>query len=621
MHLGNKCGKDVVRDDRCIFHLENKNEHEIYLFEKEFRSYVTQSLQDDHTWEVDCTRFVIPITPEMIPTTWGLSRVSQECVFSKHMCFRYAQVYGVVGFQTSAFIKGARADFSYATFHEGALADFSLTGFLEGARVDFSSATFNKNAGVSFSGATFNENAAADFSLALFKGGGSANFSHATFNKNAVANFSATAFSEKAGANFSHATFNEYAVANFLSATFDKNAVAYFSEATFNKNARADFSRATFSEEAEADFSRATFNEDAETTFSRAIFKKAVAYFSEATFNKNAKADFSEAIFKERADAVFSHATFRQDAGATFSRAIFKNTEVDFLDAGFSENARVDFSYSRFLEKAQADFVNARLRRSSFRSLVIDEMAKVRFGALGTSPAQDLSGVSFLSTDLTLVDFGKVTWGTKPAGCIADEHSIIAKDGPSYEHVVTLYRQLRKNYELQLRYTEAANFFVREMELMRSKPRYFEEPPRVTWSIHRLGLCLDSLKESTIWHCRVGLWWLRKWISVLTLYHMVANYGESYWRVVIVSTISILVYGLYGLIAKSSKAIAELTLTTALSGYVEQVTRAFRLYLQVFETVSLDLGDVLFRVWSGLLLAVLYISLRRKLQRRSFLEE
>ena len=353
---------------------------------------------------------------------------------------------------------------------------------------------------------------------------------------------------------------------------------------------------------------------DQPKTFGKSIVFKRVQIqswlvFSDATFEADSLADFSGAIFKGNSRVDFSRAIFKGDSLAKFSGATFEN------------DAKTDFSHARLKDKVELDLRDAILQRLDFSYFSIEETAKVRLGSVHRPDAQDLSRASFLHTDVRLIDFGNVVWGRKPPGSIADEHSIKYEGGPSYEDVVTLYRLLRQNYEQKLRYSDAADFFVREMELLRTQPRYFGKKPAIDWSFDDLRI-LYTLKNRVVWSMRVGLRLLRGLISIPAVYYVLAKYGESYRRVIAWSLASVvLIYPIFfSLLRRFYIALRThshaVSLENILLQYPEEVNRGFRLFFQVFELPTLDLFDLAFRLWSGLLLAVLYISLRRKLERK-----
>ena len=82
------------------------------------------------------------------------------------------------------------------------------------------------------------------------------------------------------------------------------------------------------------------------------------------------------------------------------------------------------------------------------------------------------------------------------------------KKGLSLGGVLTSYRNLRENYEYRLRYDEAGQFFVREMEIKRK----FREKFSTTESKY-------IPKQNN--------WLRRNFLSFIALYHLICNYGES----------------------------------------------------------------------------------------------
>jgi hypothetical protein len=93
---------------------------------------------------------------------------------------------------------------------------------------------------------------------------------------------------------------------------------------------------------------------------------------------------------------------------------------------------------------------------------------------------QDMSRVSFVNTDITGIRFGdNVRWdGTDNFQVIEetwleeDIENTIEDRRVRLGGVLSVYRNLRENYEYRRRYDEAGKFFIREMELKR---KYREE--------------------------------------------------------------------------------------------------------------------------------------------------
>lgn len=327
------------------------------------------------------------------------------------------------------------------------------------------------------------------------------NFSRAVFN--GPVNFSETQFKNEA--DFSQTQFKERA--DFSEAQFTKK--AHFAAAEFTKE--ADFTRARFAEK--ADFYNTDFG------------KKAI--FFEAQFADNA--DFKYARFANEVsfmDAQFTkEAYFNQSeiAGSSFWKTRFTK-EADFSIAKFTRGAsftgtqfegKADFSETRFTEKA--DFQNVQFEDQEHTFFLTD----------------DLTHVSFVNTDISRVKFGEnVMWGEKFK--ILEEREIetmLANNDIVQSiqrgNVLAVYRNLRENYEFRLRYDEAGEFFIREMEMKRKYKevsfRKKEESPKDGNNVE------NKNDQQTIVEIRRNHWIVRNF-SLTGLYYHLSRYGQSFSR-------------------------------------------------------------------------------------------
>ena len=209
-------------------------------------------------------------------------------------------------------------------------------------------------------------------------------------------------------------------------------------------------------------------------------------YFSGSQFF--GYADFKEAIFQER--AVFSDACFQGRAdffgacfkgGAYFDKAHFQ--EIVFFSGAKFEGKEADFNNSEFYGKTYLGHFNG---KTKFNYVLFEGKDKVIFDI------ENLSNVCFMNTDITGVRFNdKARWGEKKVEYnkfwggkkvkedrfkIIDERllegKIKEKDGHTSKDfnlgsIKTVYRSIRENYEYRMRYDEAGQFFIREMELKR----------------------------------------------------------------------------------------------------------------------------------------------------------
>ena len=298
--------------------------------------------------------------------------------------------------------------------------------------VNFFNAKFAE--GANFQGVTFNEGAR--FEDAKFTEG--AYFGGAKFTKGVC--FGGAKFTEEAY--FCDATFTEWADFGgakftegvcFEGATFTEGVT--FGGATFTK--RANFWGATFTEE--ANFLEVTFTKGA--NFWGATFTEET-YFQGATFTK--MADFGDATFTKGAD--FSRATFGDKAD--FGGATFQNS-VKFI--GEENNklfiSQADFSYSVFETPENVEFVDVNLSKMSFLHCKdIDKIAR----------------------------FERIKWAKKDGrNAIYDEIKLDENKNKNYEYVAEIYRKLRLNYERNLRFSEASDFYIGEMEMRRKNVKLF----------------------------------------------------------------------------------------------------------------------------------------------------
>jgi len=238
---------------------------------------------------------------------------------------------------------------------------------------------------------------------------------------------------------------------NFAEAVF--SGCATFKKATFSD--AANFGRVIFS--SGADFRYVTFSDYA--NFGDATFSGNV-YFVDATFSETA--DFRGAKFTS--DADFEMATFTSDA--YFLWVIF-NSEANFRWTTFSGRGifgEVKFHNSvRFIGD---DKNKVFLSSADFYSSFFEHSKRVEFVKV------DLSNALFLHCrGIENFRFIDEKWNKKD-GRKATHDEIIAKED-DYELVAEIYRKLRLNYEHNLRFSEAGDFYIGEMEMRRKNVKLF----------------------------------------------------------------------------------------------------------------------------------------------------
>ena len=246
---------------------------------------------------------------------------------------------------------------------------------------------------------------------------------------------------------------------------------------------RVFFLGATF--DGEADFFDTVFEDEA--NFSGADFQ-GEANFIHAVFNN--WGNFFGAGFE--GDATFIRAVFK--GKANFGVAVFKN-DANFEDATFWDEAdfvQATFEGTLVLAQLKKDQQISFLPQLDFRRVKFSKPERVQFQKV------DLSYVRFLETDLRKVHFTDVDWNKekgKGRNRVFDEvsHDPFTKKF-DYALIAQLYRRLRANYEENLRYSEAGDFYIGEMEMTRKAERsIFKKLP-------------------------------------LLFYKAISNYGESYYR-------------------------------------------------------------------------------------------
>jgi len=352
--------------------------------------------------------------------------------------------------------------------------------------------------------------------------------------------------------NFSNAHF----FGNFYLSNVNSNEIFLFSKAKFEN----DDSKVTFKE---CDLNLANFSL---TTFDSLIFKdstlnrtkfrtttiKDKLSISECTFS--GKSDFSDCHFL--GESIFSLTSFHTDT--IFQYAHFTNI-VRYHNVDFKEQQLVIFN-------------------------------------------GDLSNVSFIGTDITRIKFSdKILWNNNDRYSILDARELI-NDPQNFNlsSVLSVYRNLRENYEFYLMYEEAGQFFVKEMELKRI---YFEDP-------------------NDRYQTKIKKW--RRYFSVTNCYNILSTYGESFKRI---SLWSIALFSLalaYFFICPDIVALNKSQPLGEIDYAVKLLNDpSFRLEISLertfgslFQITTGGLAEYIVRIASLPILGTMFIVLRRRFERR-----
>ncbi len=590
-----KCDQESLEgEDLCLFHDEGflkgdvRQENKDKVIEK-LNDRIDKSIANNEP--LYCIGYYLPdleIKREFKRPVWFSHCKFQLTNFSGATFSDKADFSGATFLDKANFgdaIFSAEADFRKTKFKR---ANFYRTKFKEtyfadtifSSLADFSGATFSDKS--NFCRAEFKE---ANFSWTEFK---EANFYDTTFSDKA--NFVKAAFSDKA--NFGDAIFS--AEADFRKTKFKKTYFretkfkkTYFAEATFSD--LADFSGATFEDkvsfyvtkfENEADFSGTIFKYEASfygTTFEAGAnffdvtFKyvdfycatfgdkanlyrspffittfKAGTNSSEIRFSNNTdsnSANFTGATFQ--AKVIFTGATFQAEvnfnkaeslgttfkAKANFSGSTFK-AKANFIGATFGDEA--NFTMTKFL--AESLFAGSFQGRTYFDYVTFGKPNEVRF------EIENMSLVSFMNSDIIGIRFsGKTRWSKDNRFKVVEEEELeieleyCKNQRSNLEEILSVYRNLRENYEIRRRYDEAGKFFIREMEIKRK---------------YRI-----ESKDTEGYKIKKNHPVRRNVFSLIGWYHILSNYGESLKRPTIAG-IMIVILATFFFVCQSNPTLA-----------------------------------------------------------------
>jgi len=352
---------------------------------------------------------------------------------------------------------------------------------------------------------------------------------------------------------------------------------------------------------------RTTFKN--QTNFSNCTFAGNSTSFQLSTF---VQANFDNSIIEtgyftesKLGDASFENCNFKNDV--TFSKTIFKN--ANFKKCHFSSKS--DFSNSVFENNGIFEKIQHNSVTNFFHVTFLNPKSIIFEG--------NLSNISFLETDLKEVKFGDyVTWESIPKISdvslvnkikrsflklrtkntkfkIYDELLIEEENSScvSLESVQNVYRNLRENFDYQLRYEISGEFFVREMELKR-KYREMKEQNVV------------FAKRKNFLSQHLTFWWF---------YLVISQYGQSYYRPIIVS-VPILVFSFFWFSTTGFHNVDIFhwnLVNTWKTAFIRSLSAFFPFYtFGQFENLS----DFVLRLILLPISGSFFISLKRKLERR-----
>jgi hypothetical protein len=316
-------------------------------------------------------------------------------------------------------------------------------------------------------------------------------------------------------------------------------------------------------------------------------------YFSDSKFF--GRAFFDGAIFEGEAD--FSFATFKDKT--IFDAANFQ-AEANFFISEF-------YGMTYF-----SGYFNG---KTEFHYVFYGVKEKVIFDV------ENLS-VSFMNTDITGVRFSdKATWGGEKK--VKEERFKIVDDRLLEEEIKennshatkdfnlgsikAVYRNLRENYEYRMRYDEAGQFFIREMELKR---KYRE---------------VISKEEDSL-EIKQNNWFKRNLFSLTGWYYHLSRYGESLWRPTLAGLVIIFLSTLFWLIQSNPSGEPSFTNTVGFANATnisvwqrafERSMADFLPLLSIGAEVKVGLIDFIIKIVGGAVtFGLIAIALRRRFERR-----
>ncbi len=568
---GPACGRDAHPDGdgRCYFHGEfEKDSDEFVAALREYEAGLAEGAA------LDCTRFVLP----EFKWPWG------EDPFPRPVVFREAQFSGPANFVGAQF--AATADFEGARF--AGTADFDGAHFVGHAKfedVQFTGqATFGGThfrAHVNLDHARFAGHA--NFGDAQFTG--RATFWHARFT--VTVDFEGALFTGHAYFVNAHFTGRAFMLGTQFTGGADFADTRFIGPADF-EGARfmgpTGFRGAQFSRL--AGFEGAGFAGPAD--FQLTEFEEPTHWLAVIV---GAPLDFRFATFKGLSDWTDARLSA---AGSIDLREVHVEAELRLQDLWFAGadqmeavRAAVATTHAAFWQRLtknidlwscplppQLDAEGARQpdTRLDLRNLHIGPDARVRIQGVNCPGDPrgriDASKMLFAHTDVSRIRFQNVKWegerpwrtrlgallwpNRAPVWRVADEFYVRDLPGrrahPEFEPpdgegldpslVADIYKGLRASYEENLRYSDAGRFHIREME-MRRLARGLEGTRDAARTGEASGVgkagegggAVEAAEPGKAGAGTLSWRWLRRNVSLLNLYRLTSNYGESPGRV------------------------------------------------------------------------------------------
>ncbi|MGD1837726.1 MAG: pentapeptide repeat-containing protein [Nitrososphaeraceae archaeon] len=329
-----------------------------------------------------------------------------------------------------------------------------------------------------------------------------------------------------------------------------------------------------------------------------------VIYFNWAVFL--GQRDFSNSVF----DIIdFSDAKFH--GIVNFSHSSFNF--VKFQDNIFSGVIFIDTKFngiSIFERICNYDYIN-------FNICKFSKPQEIKF------IDSDMTRIIFSYTDISRISFsGSIDWGPKYKIYAAHmlENFFQHKDKDKFyfniyvDDILATYRNLRENYEYNLRYDEAGKFFISEMEFQRNYE--LKKSNSFIFRHSKFKNLLEKFQLLNFIELRENYIIQKKSIlesnifSYIGLYRIFSMYGESITIPLSFLTSIFLLSVLWFTIQSNPSDNLD-------NEILESITRSYSAIIPIpIHLQNLTISDYLIKSAGFILFGLIFVSLRRKLERR-----
>ncbi|MGD1838339.1 MAG: pentapeptide repeat-containing protein [Nitrososphaeraceae archaeon] len=364
-----------------------------------------------------------------------------------------------------------------------------------------------------------------------------------------------------------------------------------------------------------------------ESAFEKLTVFKYVKFYEEADFKgtlfKN-RTDFHNVLFKKQ-DIVFfdsdlSHVSFRN---TDITRIVFgdyvkwnkKNRIIDEIE---SEWSYLLFSYTKesriFNLNTLEDFLKFKgfidyRKKFNFESLEDTNRYEIQIKQINDDQDDEIIGtISFASDFSAVLSFSNPYISYPFRKQIHDSWIEYYAQPSNIANIISIYRNLRENYEFRLRYNEAGLFFIREMDLYR---KYKIEKSEKKYHQKQNNIIIQTF-------------------SATGLYAIISQYGESVLRPSIFGIIillgSIIFFGSlsdpFGEISLHSIKNTDFDLKnlgniTNLDKAIQRTWQDFIPLFPINEDIEFGLLDLSIKIIGGILtFGLITIALKRRYERK-----